>query len=254
MRIRLSVLLVALAALPLTAAEPVAPLTPAEAAKKVNEQVTVQMDVKAANGRASYCFLNSEDNFRDPKTFTVYINRDALKKFKDAKIEDPAAHFKGKTVRVTGKVVLFNNRPEIVLAGPDAIKVVGEPAKENKEKKENLDGEWSMVSGTADGQPMAEQMVKTGKRVAKNGETTITFNGQMFFKAKFTLDPSKKPATIDYDMTEGFTKGKKQLGIYKLDGDTVTFCFASPGGERPGDFTAKGGSGRTLSVWKRDKK
>lgn len=254
MRIRTSALAIVLAFVPRVVAEqPAAPLTPAEAAKKVNEQVTVQMDVKTATGRDRFCFLNSEENFRDPKTFTVYINRDALKKFKAAKIEDPAAHFKGKTVQVTGKVVLYNNRPEIVLAGPDAIKIVGEPpAKENA--KENLDGEWSMVSGTADGQPMPEAMVKTGKRVAKNGEVTISINGRVFFKAKYTLDPSMKPATIDYDMTEGFTKGKKQLGIYKLDGDTVTFCFASPGGERPGDFTSKEGSNRTLSVWKREKK
>ncbi|HEX4590705.1 MAG TPA: TIGR03067 domain-containing protein [Gemmataceae bacterium] len=252
MRLCPSAFVILLTALPrITAAEPAAPLTPAEAAKKVNEQVTVQMDVKAASGRDRYCFLNSENNFRDPKTFTVYINRDALKKFKDAEITDPAGHFKGKTVQVTGKVVLYNNRPEIVVSGPEAIKIVGEPAKDTKD---NLDGEWSMVSGTADGMAMPDQMVKTGKRVAKDGETTITIGGRTYFKAKFTIDPGKKPAAIDYEMTEGPTKGKKQLGIYKLDGDTVTFCFAAPGKVRPTDFTAKSGSERTLSVWKREKK
>jgi uncharacterized protein (TIGR03067 family) len=38
---------------------------------------------------------------------------------------------------------------------------------------------------------------------------------------------------IDYDMTEGPTKGEKHLGIYELDGDTVKFCFAAPGKDRP---------------------
>ena len=56
---------------------------------------------------------------------------------------------------------------------------------------------------------MPAEMVKTGKRVAKDGETTITIGGQVYFKAKFTIDPSKKPAAIDYDMTEGPAKGKK---------------------------------------------
>jgi uncharacterized protein (TIGR03067 family) len=97
-------------------------------------------------------------------------------------------------------------------------------------------------------------MVITAKRVAKNGETSITIGGQPYFKAKYTIDPTKKPKTIDYMMTEGFTKGKTQLGIYELTGDTVKFCFAAPGKDRPTEFTAKEGSQYTLSVWKRDKK
>jgi uncharacterized protein (TIGR03067 family) len=123
-----------------------------------------------------------------------------------------------------------------------------------KKEAARLEGEWSMVSGEANGQPMPPEFVKTGKRVAKNGETTISIGGQLYFKAKFTVDPTKKPKAIDYVMTEGFTKGKTQLGIYELDGDTVKFCFAAPGKDRPTEFTSKPGSERTLSVWKRDKK
>jgi len=124
----------------------------------------------------------------------------------------------------------------------------------NKKEISLLDGEWSMVSGQADGRDMPKEFVNTGKRVAKDGEVTIMIAGQVFFKAKFTIDATKKPKTIDYVMTEGFTKGKTQLGIYELDGDTVKFCFAAPDKERPTDFTAKEGSQRTFSVWKRDKK
>ena len=53
---------------------------------------------------------------------------------------------------------------------------------------------------------------------------------------------------VDYAMTEGPTKGKTHLGIYELDGDMVKFCFAAPGEDRPTKFTAKEGSGRTLSI------
>jgi uncharacterized protein (TIGR03067 family) len=98
---------------------------------------------------------------------------------------------------------------------------------------------------------MPEQMLKQMKRVCKGDQTTTTMGGQTFMKAKITIDPSKKPRTIDYEMTDGFSKGEKQLGIYEVDGDTFKSCFGKPGAERPADFTSKPGDGRTLTVWKR---
>ena len=137
-----------------------------------------------------------------------------------------------------------------------ALVLVGPAGAEDAVKKEMalLEGEWSMVSGEADGISLPKETVRSAKRVAKDGMTTITMGGRVYFKAKFSIDPTKKPRAIDYTMTEGPTKGKTHLGIYELDGDTVKFCFAAPGKDRPTDFTAKEGSERTLSVWKRDKK
>jgi uncharacterized protein (TIGR03067 family) len=114
-----------------------------------------------------------------------------------------------------------------------------------------LQGEWTMVSGSADGQPMPDDMLKQMKRVCKGEEITVTMGDRVFLKAKITIDASKKPKTIDYDMTDGFSKGKKQFGIYELNGDTFKACFNSPGAERPKEF--KAGSGLTLSEWKRQK-
>lgn len=99
-------------------------LTPAEAVKKVNEEVTMQMEVKSASKRETSCFLNSEADFKDAKNFTLFIDKDTLAKFKDAKIDDPATHFKGKVVEVKGKVTLFKDKAQIKLSGPDAIKIV----------------------------------------------------------------------------------------------------------------------------------
>jgi len=123
-----------------------------------------------------------------------------------------------------------------------------------KKDMAQLQGEWSMVSGTADGQPMPEEMRKQMKRVCKGDEIAVTAGGQIFIRAKVSIDPSRKPRTIDYEMTDGFTKGKKQLGIYELDGDTFKSCFGAPGAERPKDFTSQPGDKRTSSVWKREKK
>jgi uncharacterized protein (TIGR03067 family) len=114
-----------------------------------------------------------------------------------------------------------------------------------------LQGEWTMVSGSADGQSMPDEMLKQMKRVCKGDEITVMMGQQVFLKAKLTLDPSKKPKTIDYEMTEGYTKGKKQLGIYEINGDTFKACFSSPGSERPTEL--KAGDGLTFSEWKRGK-
>jgi uncharacterized protein (TIGR03067 family) len=131
-----------------------------------------------------------------------------------------------------------------------------EPAAQGHDAKEDLaklQGEWTMVSGEIAGQQLPPDLVKTSKRVTKANETTAHVGGQLFFKATITLDPTKKPKTIDYDMTEGTTKGKKQLGIYEITGDTIRFCFSAPGKERPTDFTTKAGDERTLSAWKKGK-
>jgi len=143
-----------------------------------------------------------------------------------------------------------------LLLGLAAVAIPLAQAEDNpalKKEMTQLQGEWSMVSGTADGQPMPEEMRKQMKRVCKGDEITVTAGGQIFIKAKVSIDPSRKPKTIDYEMIDGFTKGKKQLGIYELDGDTFKSCFGAPGAERPKDFTSQPGDMRTSSVWKREK-
>jgi hypothetical protein len=62
-------------------------------------------------------------------------------------------------------------------------------AEENETVKKDLaklQREWSMVSGSADGQPMPEYMRSEMKRVCKGDETTKTMSVQMFVKAKIT--------------------------------------------------------------------
>jgi DNA/RNA endonuclease YhcR with UshA esterase domain len=100
------------------------PIGPTEAAKKIGEQVTLRMAVKSDALRSGVCFLNSEEDFKDAKNFTVFLDKEALAKFKEAKIEDPAGHYQGKTIQVKGKVKLYRDRPEIAVSGPDQIEIV----------------------------------------------------------------------------------------------------------------------------------
>ncbi len=142
------------------------------------------------------------------------------------------------------------------LSGLSAVILPSAWAAETETVKQDLarlQGEWSMVCGAADGQPMPTHMVKQMKRVCQGDEVTTTMGEALFFKARITLDPSKLPKTIDYEMIEGATRGQKQLGIYSVEKDRFRACFGKPGAERPTDFTSKPGDGRTWSVWKFEK-
>lgn len=98
-------------------------LTPAEAAKKINEKCTVEMEVQSTGGQSNV-YLNSKKDYRAADNFTVMIGREALDKFKAAKIDKPGEYYKGKTVRVTGTVKLFAEKPQIKVESPEQIKVV----------------------------------------------------------------------------------------------------------------------------------
>jgi len=114
---------VALMAMAFVLAQDAAPLSPADAAKKVDQKITVEFVVKSTGGKAAV-YLNSEEDFKSDKNFTVFLPAKAVEKFKAAKVDDPAAHFKGKTVRVTGTVTLFKEKPQIKVEGPDQITLV----------------------------------------------------------------------------------------------------------------------------------
>jgi len=113
------------------------PISPSEAIKKVDQTVTVRMEVKSGRLVANGCYLNSESDFKSDKNLTLYIDKKTRDKFKEAKIDDPAAHFKGKMVEVKGKVTLYRERPQIKLSGPGAIKLVETKEEKKNEKKDD---------------------------------------------------------------------------------------------------------------------
>jgi uncharacterized protein (TIGR03067 family) len=68
----------------------------------------------------------------------------------------------------------------------------------------------------------------------------------------YKSDAKKNPAEIDLTPPDA-AKGETILGIYKIDGDTLTLCLTM-GGERPKEFAAPPGSKRMLVTCKRVKK
>ena len=101
-------------------------LSPVEAINRVDESVTVEMLVqrtKCCTG-SRQVFLDSEPDHRDPKNLGVVITESGRAKFAEAGIDDPAAQFNGKTIRVRGVVIRKENRPYIEVNGPSQIEMV----------------------------------------------------------------------------------------------------------------------------------
>jgi uncharacterized protein (TIGR03067 family) len=132
--------------------------------------------------------------------------------------------------------------------------VVGAPAKKDAPPKDppTLIGEWIGESG-----------VRGGKPENPPPGTTLTFlaDGKLRFKegkdgkseeGAYNADAKKSPSEIDITPPEA-AKGETLLGIYKIEGDTLTLCFAM-GGERPKEFAAPAGSEVMLVTCKRVKK
>lgn len=103
------------------------PLTPLEAANRINRQVTVEMLVKAAKN-CQHChqfFLDSEEDHHDRKNLAIAVTESGAARLKEVRIDDPALHFRGKTIRVQGVVTLKKNRPQIEVDDPRQIEIVG---------------------------------------------------------------------------------------------------------------------------------
>ena len=105
-----------------------------------------------------------------------------------------------------------------------------------------LQGEWKTVAVEAAGHALPKDAIPDFTFViAADGKSTgRSPDGE--YQATLTVDPAKNPKTIDNLHESGEQKGKKQYGIYKLEGDKLIVSMTRPGvaeGDRPKDFGTK---------------
>ncbi len=119
--------------------------------------------------------------------------------------------------------------------------------------QKNLQGTWKVLESEEGGQKASKKALENLRLVIR-GDRIIFRKGDMDQRSySFTLDPAKKPPTIDVVRLDGRTKGKAGLGIYALDGDTLRICMDNLGKKRPEGFATGTNKGVSLMTLKREK-
>jgi uncharacterized protein (TIGR03067 family) len=117
-----------------------------------------------------------------------------------------------------------------------------------------LQGVWRLESVTVNGRKqegidldMFRRMTLTidkNRAVQKANDAPIS-------TYEMTFDASKDPRTFDAKAVEGFGKGEVYKGIWKVEGDTLLWCFSQK--VRPKKFESKDDTDVTLIVHNRQK-
>ena len=127
-------------------------------------------------------------------------------------------------------------------------------AQRAEEAGKELQGSWTATKAVRDGKP-ADDVV--GHRLSFTGGRfqIQSRDGKPLYAGTVRVDPGARPASIDFEHTEGTLKGKAWKGIYALDGDTLSICDNAPNLDtgRPASFEAKSGSGHVLVTFARAK-
>jgi uncharacterized protein (TIGR03067 family) len=124
-----------------------------------------------------------------------------------------------------------------VLAIPVAF--FADNANDANKELEMLEGKWKAVAMEAGGEPFSKENVPDFTFIVAAGGKATGQSPQGEYQATITVDPKKRPKTIDNLHESGAQKGKTQYGIYELEGDTWTVCMTLPGvaeGDRPKTF------------------
>jgi uncharacterized protein (TIGR03067 family) len=136
------------------------------------------------------------------------------------------------------------------------LSVLAAAPKEDASAKDlaRMQGDWACDSFVRDGMKLPDDDAQALFRTVKGNGYTVYLFDKAIGKGTLKIDATKSPRTIDFAPAGAAGKGGPVLGIYKLEGNTLTLCYAGAGTARPKAFAAKEGSGHTLTVWLREKK
>jgi uncharacterized protein (TIGR03067 family) len=132
---------------------------------------------------------------------------------------------------------------------------IGAPGPKDPPKKDvnPLLGEWVGEKAETGGMPLPVPAGGMTMDFQPDGKLMIKDSGKPPEEAGYTADSKKDPHEIDLMPPAAGGKTMTMLGIYKVDGDTLTLCLAATG-TRPTKFESAAGQPTILMTFKRAKK
>jgi uncharacterized protein (TIGR03067 family) len=158
--------------------------------------------------------------------------------------------------------------PTIPTAAPVKREAPAAPVVREVGEEEKLRGNWEVVEIRVRGRKTPEAILKERRPSLTVDVLSASFgapDGKPGFGPRLVADVKTGPGPTRHvdlklggglppklDLADG-PSGSPELGIYKLDGDTLTLCFAAPGEPRPVAFTTGEESKGWVIVLKRSK-
>ena len=130
----------------------------------------------------------------------------------------------------------------------------GVSSQAEKAELDRLRGRWKPVRAEYNGERMPAQLLALVRSAVAEGNTIrITRVDGVEVILTVRLDPTTKPRRLD--AAARIAPEKKPLaevvGIYKLEGDTLTLCLSERKDDRPAEFVTRPRSGHRLIVFRR---
>jgi len=113
-----------------------------------------------------------------------------------------------------------------------------------------LEGEWAFQSLEVDGLKMAAAVLGSSKLLI-DGDRFRMESSEATYDGVFGIDVEADPPLIDIEFVEGPEAGNWSYGIYRLDGDDLTFCLGLTGAPRPTRFATASNTGHALERLRR---
>lgn len=105
-----------------------------------------------------------------------------------------------------------------------------------------MQGSWAVTALESDGEAVSPAMFADARIVIEgNRFTSLGMGGD--YAGTLVCNASSRPAQLDMTFDRGHAKGTTNVGIYRLERDTWTFCLATQGTVRPRSFASKPGTG-----------
>ena len=133
--------------------------------------------------------------------------------------------------------------------------VAADEPKGNSAKKDmdKLQGYWRVSNVAQVGTLGPDKDVRNLRLVFTEKILSFEWVGKATYDAKYRLDPTKKPKTIDITFITGPDEGKTFRGIYELEGKTLKLCYSRSESKRPTKLSSKPEAECLLLVLKQTK-